>query len=79
MADIFQPTTARQHYSGGAHEDKTGLALFGSAEMKEKKITGMAKYPQSKAVAGVQKKDDGTMPLNEAVHRNCFHCGSNHH
>ena len=38
MADIFKPTTDRQHYSGGAHEDKTGLALFGPAEMKEKTI-----------------------------------------
>ena len=39
----------------------------------------MAKLPRSEAVSGVQKKDDGTMPLKEAGHSNCFHCGSNHH
>ena len=47
--------------------------------MKEKKSEVMAKSPQSKAVAGVQKKDDGNIPPNEAGHRNCFRCGSNHH
>ena len=39
----------------------------------------MAKLPQSEAVAGGQKKEDGTMPQNESGHRNCFHCGSKHH
>ena len=49
------------------------------AEVKEKKSAGMAKSPQSDAVSGIQKKDDGTMPPNKAGHRNFFHCRSNHH
>ena len=56
-----------------------GVDFVSLEEVKEKKNAGMAKSPQSEAVAGVQKKDDGTMPPNEAGQKNCFHCGSNHH
>ena len=79
MADGFKPTTARQHNSGGAQKDKTGVAFFIPAEVKEKKSTGIAKSPQSEVVPGVQKKDDCTISPNKDDHSNCFHCGSNHH
>ena len=62
MADGFKPTTTRQHNSGGAQKDKTGVAFFIPAEVKEKKSTGIAKSPQSEAVACAHKKDDGIMP-----------------
>ena len=64
MADGFKPTTARQHYSDGEQKDKAGVDFVSPAEVKEKKSAGMAKSPQSKVLAGVQKKDDGTMPPN---------------
>ena len=79
MADGFKPTTARQHYSGGAQKDKAGVASVSLAEVKGKKSAGMAKLLQSEAVAGIQKKYDGNMPPNEAGQSSCFHCGSNHH
>ena len=79
MVDSFKPTTACQHYSGGAQKDNAGVVFVSTVEVKEKQSAGMAKSPQIKAVVGVQKKDDGTIPLNEVGHRNSFHCGSNHH
>ena len=79
MEDGFKRDTTRQHNSYGAHKDKAGMDFVRPAEVKEKKSAGIAKSPQSEAVAGVQKKDNGTMPPNEAGHSNYFHCGSNHH
>ena len=78
MADGFKPITACQHCIGGAQKDKAGFDFFSPNEVKEKKIAGMAKSPQSEAVAGVQKNDDGTMSPNEAGHINYFYCGSKH-
>ena len=53
MADSFKPTTAHQHYSGGAQKDKAGVAFVSPAEVKENKSAGIAKSPQSEAVVGV--------------------------
>ena len=64
MADVFKLNTARQHYSDGEQKDKAGVDFVSPAEVKEKKSAGMAKSPQSKVLAGVQKKDDGTMSPN---------------
>ena len=79
MADDFKPITNCQNYSGGSQKDKAGVAFVSPVELREKKSSGMSKSPQIEAVAGVQKRDDGTMPPNEASHSNFFHCGSNHH
>ena len=55
------------------------MAFVSPAEVKKKESAGMTKSPQSEAIAGVQKKDDGIMIPNKAGHTNYFNCGSNHH
>ena len=79
MADGFKPTTGLQHNSCRVQKGKVGVAFVGPAEVKEKKSVGMAKSPQNEAIAGVKKKDDGTMLPNKAGNSNYFHCGSKHH
>ena len=70
MSDGFKPTTDSQHNIGGDQKDKGGVDFVSPAEVKEKRSAGMTKSPQSKAVVGFQKKEDDTMPPNEAGHSN---------
>ena len=55
MKDGLKPTTTNQNYSGREQKDKADMAFVIPAEVKENKSVGMAKSPQSEAVAGVQK------------------------